>query len=65
MPVENQPSDRGHEPDDSRFAWHASSTAEVVKRLETDAAAGLTQSQAAARLAEALDAALELAGGGL
>ena len=52
MPAENQSNDRSREADDSRIAWHALSSAEVVRRLETDAAAGLAQSQAAARLVE-------------
>jgi len=52
MPAENQSSDPGRDPEDSRVAWHAVSAAEVVRRLQTDAAAGLTRSQAASRLAE-------------
>ena len=52
MPAENQSDDRSREADDNRIAWHALASAEVVRRLETDAAAGLAQSQAAARLAE-------------
>ncbi len=52
MPAENQSNDRSREADDSRIDWHALSSAEVVQRLETDAAAGLAQSQAAGRLAE-------------
>jgi len=52
MPADNQPTNRRQEAEDSRIAWHALSSAEVVRRLETDAAAGLTESQVAARLAE-------------
>jgi Ca2+-transporting ATPase len=52
MPAQKQSNDRGQEAEDSRIAWHALSSAEVVQRLETDAAAGLAQSQAAGRLAE-------------
>ena len=52
MPAENQSNDRSREADDNRIAWHALASAEVVRRLETDAAAGLAQSQAARRLAE-------------
>ena len=52
MPAENQSNDRSREADDNRIAWHALASAEVVRRLETDAAAGLAQSQAAARLVE-------------
>ena len=52
MPADHQPSSPGREPDDTRIAWHALAAADVLQRLESDEAAGLSEALAAERLAE-------------